>query len=69
MDMVIWAGVMVRVLSYFKINLIMPRKIRLERRVINWISNNNLSYVMVAIANFFWVTGFMYGNEHNMSFV
>lgn len=47
----------------------MPLKIRLERRALSWISNNNLSYVMVSIANFFWVTGFIYGNEHNMSFL
>lgn len=24
---------------------------------------------MVSIANFFWVSGFIYGNEHNMSFI
>lgn len=47
----------------------MPRKIKLQRRALSWISNNNLSYLMVGIANFFWVTGFIYGNEHNMSFI
>jgi len=24
---------------------------------------------MVNLCNFFWVTGFIYGNEHNMSFI
>jgi hypothetical protein len=47
----------------------MPRKIRLDNQVLPFITNNNLSFVIVFIANFFWVSGFIFSNEHNMSFV
>ena len=48
--------------------IIMPKPIRLENRVISCLSNNHLSYVIVVLASFFWVSGFMFGNEHNFSF-
>lgn len=47
----------------------MPRKIRFDGQIFPFITNNNLSYLMVCVCNFFWVSGFIYGNEHNMSFI
>ena len=45
----------------------MPKVIRTEP-ILPCISNNSLSYVIVTVASFFWVSGFVFGNNHNFSF-